>query len=107
MADIEPSVDARPALEEERATLRAHIEELGVATYDENFADSAQVAAEQGENRALVDTLKETLKDVEHALERLDAGTYGQCEGCGQPIGDDRLEAMPASRLCFSCASGH
>jgi DnaK suppressor protein len=33
----------------------------------------------------------------------MDAGTYGLCERCGQPIGDERLEALPAARLCMTC----
>jgi RNA polymerase-binding transcription factor DksA len=45
------------------------------------------------------------LTDVDDALAKLDNGTYGRCESCGGPIGDARLEAMPAARLCISCAS--
>ncbi|HEY2333252.1 MAG TPA: TraR/DksA C4-type zinc finger protein [Acidimicrobiales bacterium] len=106
MADTEPNLAARPQLEEERAQLRSQLEDLGVATYDENFADSGQVAAEQGENRALVKQLEETLDDVERALAKLDEGSYGICENCGAAIGEDRLEAMPATRFCITCASG-
>ena len=40
------------------------------------------------------------MTDVEHALRRLDDATYGTCEMCGGPIGDEHLEAMPAARLC-------
>jgi DnaK suppressor protein len=39
-------------------------------------------------------------------LGKLDAGTYGMCESCGEPIGDDRLEAMPAARFCMLHAAG-
>lgn len=106
MADTEPTVDTRPLLEKERDHLRSQLDELGVATYDENFADSGQVAAEQGENRALVNQLAETLEDVERALVKLDEGTYGTCENCGRQIGDARLEAMPSTPLCIDCASG-
>ena len=100
--------DPRAALEDERVHLRAQLADLGVdggIAYDENFADSGQVAAEQGENRALIGQLEETLIAVERALQKLDEGTYGQCEGCGKPIGEDRLEAMPATRFCIDCAS--
>src|SRR3954464_4718213 len=105
MADADDST-ARAALEEEREQLRHQLVEHGVdVAYDENFADSGQVAAEQGENRALIGQLEETLIAVERALQKLDEGTYGQCEGCGKPIGEDRLEAMPATRFCIDCAS--
>ena len=39
------------------------------------------------------------------ALERLASGTYGRCEECEGPISEARLEAMPAARLCITCAS--
>jgi RNA polymerase-binding transcription factor DksA len=41
------------------------------------------------------------LAEVEQALQRLEDGTYGRCEACGRPIGTDRLEAEPATRLCL------
>jgi RNA polymerase-binding transcription factor DksA len=41
------------------------------------------------------------LADVARALERLERGEYGTCEACGQPIGDARLAARPAARLCL------
>ena|SRR2546425_10027051 len=105
MADVDDST-ARAALEEEREQLRHQLSDLGVGiAYDENFADSGQVAAEQGESRALVSQLEDTLIAVERALHKLDEGTYGLCEGCGKPIGEARLEAMPATRFCIDCAS--
>ena len=70
MADAEETV-LRVALEEERDHLREQLADLGVdggIAYDENFADSGQVAAEQGESRALVGQLEETLTEVERAL---------------------------------------
>ena len=69
--------------------------------YDQNFADSSQVTAERGEVEALANSLKETLAEVEHALAKFEAGTYGQCESCGQPIAPARLEAKPGARFCI------
>jgi len=102
-------VDARARLAAERESLAAQLDAVTPATersgeYDENFADSAQVAAEQGESRALAGTLREQLDEVDAALDRLDKGTYGLCLRCGQPVGDDRLAAMPATRYCINCA---
>ena len=105
MADTEATITARQFLEEERATLQSQLDELGVLTYDENFADSGQVAAEQGENKALVNQLEETLRDVERALAKLDEGNYGICETCGATIGEARLEARPSTRFCIACAA--
>jgi len=47
--------------------------------------------------------LKEQLAELEHALHKLEEGTYGLCEGCGQPIDPARLEALPQAKLCMSC----
>ncbi|MEA3056992.1 MAG: hypothetical protein QOD30_2424 [Actinomycetota bacterium] len=95
----------RAALEAERADLTAQVEEHGGnVDFDENFADSGQVAAEQGEHRALLGRLQETLTDVDRALAKLDDGTYGKCEVCGEDIADARLEALPASRYCINHA---
>jgi RNA polymerase-binding transcription factor DksA len=104
------AVDYAELLEHERSDLRAQLAELGFGdagglTYDSNFADSSQVTAERGEAEALAGSLREQLAEVEGAIERLAHGTYGLCAGCGQPINPARLEAMPAARLCMSCAS--
>jgi RNA polymerase-binding transcription factor DksA len=97
----------RAQLTAERERLNDELTTLGIDrnSYDEGFADSGQVTAERGEVDALVGSLRETLVDIDAALDKLDAGTYGQCESCGQDIAEARLEAMPAARLCMACAS--
>jgi DnaK suppressor protein len=102
--------DLRASLEQERSDLRARLAEMGLLSggdlaFDQNFADSSQVTAERGEVEALAGNLRESLTDVEAALVKLDNGTFGVCEGCGQPIAHDRLEAKPAAKLCMECAS--
>ncbi|MER7535209.1 TraR/DksA C4-type zinc finger protein [Streptomyces sp. NPDC097704] len=49
---------------------------------------------------ALAANAREMLEQTEHALERLDAGTYGLCEVCGKPIGKARMQAFPRATLC-------
>jgi DnaK suppressor protein len=109
MASDAPSVDVRAQLEREREALRGELAELGFGdeglTYDANFADSSQVTAERGEAEALAASLRDALGEVEHALAKMDEGTYGLCESCGNPINPARLEAMPSTRLCIDCAS--
>ena len=51
---------------------------------------------------ALADNAREMLAQNEHALERLDTGTYGVCENCGKPIGKLRLQAAPRATLCLT-----
>jgi RNA polymerase-binding transcription factor DksA len=79
--------------------------EGGELEFDEGFADSGQVTAERGEVDALATSLLEGLHDVDDALAKLETGTYGTCESCGEPIGESRLEAMPSARVCMTCAS--
>ena len=105
------TVDYRALLEEERRDLQAKLGELGVGgdslIYDSNFTDSSQVTAERSEAETLVASLRETLEDVERAIGKLEEGTYGRCESCGNEINPVRLEAMPAARYCIDCASRH
>jgi DnaK suppressor protein len=91
----------------ERERVNGELRALGIdrSSYDEGFADSGQVTAERGEVDALVGSLRETLTDIDTALGKIEAGTYGLCESCGQEIAEARLEAMPAARLCMACAS--
>jgi RNA polymerase-binding transcription factor len=105
-ADVD--VDFAALLRTEQAVLQAQLNELGFGdegdtglNYDSNFADSSQVTAERGEAERLATELRDSLDEVDAALARLAAGTYGICEVCGKPIGLTRLEAMPAARLCI------
>jgi DnaK suppressor protein len=97
----------RAVLTAERERVCNELAAIGTdsSTSDSGFADSGQVTAERGEIDALVGSLRDTLSDVEDALAKIEAGTYGSCEQCSGPIGDARLEAMPAARLCMTCAS--
>lgn len=54
--------------------------------------------AEAGAARA-----HEAVADIEHALERIEKRTYGWCEGCGEAMPLERLEAIPSARLCVAC----
>lgn len=73
--------------------------------FDEGFADSGQVTAERGEVDAIAGSLTENLAEIEAALAKLEDGSYGRCEDCGNEIAVPRLEAMPSARFCITCAS--
>ena len=70
-------------------------------------ADSAEQAAELT-NLPVVSALEneamQELADIENAIHRLEAGTYGICTACGEAIGAQRLHARPASAECMDCA---
>jgi DnaK suppressor protein len=102
----------RERLESERGEIRRQLDDLGARRdaegienpdLNEGFADAGQAAAERASLLTLVRSLRDTLRDVEQALERMAAGTYGTCDNCGQPIADERLDALPAARLCLNC----
>jgi DnaK suppressor protein len=88
-------------LAEINSELRAEREgnkDEGMDTYD--------LASEERDreiNFILSDRERVKLKQIDDALERMDEGTYGVCESCGLEIAEERLEAMPFSRLCRDC----
>lgn len=108
---------ARELLEVERqqvlrrlAGLTGEFNEVVAASRDSNADDEhdpegATIAFERSQVAALVLQVQGHLAEVEAAIQRLVAGTYGVCERCGQPIAKARLEARPAARTCIGCAS--
>jgi len=70
----------------------------------QDFAEQA-VEMENSETMiALEEELREQEREVERALARLDKGAYGTCVTCGEEIAAERLQALPATGLCFDCA---
>jgi DnaK suppressor protein len=101
---------SRQRLLAEEATIRAELADLGFGEdgsvdvhFDEGFADAAQTTSERGKALALSDGMKQRLDDIHAAMHRLERGTYGKCESCGNDIAEERLEAIPVARLCISC----
>ena len=72
---------------------------------DEHDPEGATVAFEREQTAALLERAREQLAQLDDALERVEQGTYGICETCGNPIPAERLDAQPATRKCVSCAS--
>jgi DnaK suppressor protein len=72
---------------------------------DEHDPEGTTIAFERSQIGALVRQVRHHLAEVDAALARVEAGSYGVCERCGSPIGDARLEALPAARLCIGCAA--
>lgn len=101
----------RAQLTEERDHLLAQLAHMGRGPgteelkFDEGFADSGQVTAERGEVDALAGKLLANLAEIDDALVKIEAGTYGRCEDCGDSIPEARLEAMASARYCITCVS--
>lgn len=93
--------DALTAGADSRSEMRSTVEldQARTGRLSRMDALAAQAMAEAGERRAKIE-----LQRVEAALTRLDAGTYGDCAACGEPIEPARLEASPATPFCLACA---
>jgi DnaK suppressor protein len=101
----------RDELVRQREDLRREIEEHGAApdtdevTFegDAGFSDRSHSTEERSRVISVVRALRSNLHDVDRAIAKMDAGTYGTCERCGNPIGPERLEAIPWALLCIDC----
>jgi RNA polymerase-binding transcription factor DksA len=70
---------------------------------DEHDPEGATIAFERLQVGALVAQARDHLSEIGAALARLEAGRYGTCEVCHEPIPGGRLEALPAARTCVGC----
>ena len=98
----------RSVLEAEQARLLAMIAQMEIESddnlgYGNHMADDATEAFEQAKDLALLQNAERLLVQVRDALGRLDDGTYGKCENCGESIDPARLEALPYVTLCLRC----
>jgi RNA polymerase-binding protein DksA len=104
---------ARKELEVERDRLRAAIEsvnhtgslaeetgDLSIGK-DDHIADSATETFMRELDEGLEENAEHLLTEIEGALERIENGTYGTCVGCGKPIDEERLQAVPYATLCI------
>ena len=103
----------RFSLEQEGKRLIEELERLNVngGAKDErqkggffgNREEAADATTELERRIALETQERNSLAEVEHALRKINAGTYGICDNCGQPIESARLEALPQATQCMTC----
>ncbi|HLH45963.1 MAG TPA: TraR/DksA C4-type zinc finger protein [Acidimicrobiales bacterium] len=109
----------RQALLDERNTYLHQAEELkaeadalalehepGDVQFDEEGGEGGTANVDRELDLFLSGQARQAIEEIDRALEKIDAGTYGTCERCGQPIPEARLEALPHAALCVSCKSG-
>ena len=99
----------RASAEAEAATLARDLEALFAASRDSNADDEhdpegATIGFERAQLTALLAAARERIAELDDALRRVDAATYGVCERCGQPIAEERLAVRPFARYCMACA---
>ncbi len=89
-------------LEITEADLQGLLRDAGEGTGDDQADAGASIFGREYE-MSLAANSRDKLDQIEHALERLDDGSYGICESCGNPIGKIRLQAAPRATLCLAC----
>lgn len=77
--------------------------ELSSAAGDQHIADHASEMLDREVDESLGENAEVIVREIDDALSRIDAGTYGTCIRCGQPIPDERLAAVPYAVLCVAC----
>jgi RNA polymerase-binding protein DksA len=105
--------EVRAELDGQARTLRAEIDRAEAASESlkrdqstEGSGDEADAGSktfEREHEMSLSNNSRDLLVQVERALGRLDAGTYGRCEECGDAIPKARLQAFPRATLCVTC----
>jgi DnaK suppressor protein len=102
----------REELLSERADLAEQVQELDAEAdvnnwreggFDDDPADAGSASFERETAQSLSNHSRNLLTQIDDALRRMDAGTYGRCERCGEAIEPARLEALPYARLCLDC----
>jgi len=89
----------------------AGLEELpgdrGEISFGKRVGEGTAMAVDRLSQVAVHDKLQVTLADIDRALAKLDEGTYGTCDVCGEPIPEGRLEALPWATRCVKDAARH
>lgn len=80
--------------------------EPGDTQFDEESGEGGTANVDREHNLRLVSQAIAAIEEIDRALEKMEKGTYGLCEHCGNPIAEARLEALPFAALCVSCKSG-
>ena len=77
--------------------------ELSSAAGDQHIADHASEMVDREVDVSLEENAEQIVYEIDRAVARIDAGSYGRCERCGQEIPEERLDAVPYATLCVTC----
>lgn len=98
--------DAELRVESLKRRVDAVVESSSLTTDDdEHDPEGATIAFERAQLLTLLAQARADVDDLDRAAERLRNGTYHRCERCGQPIGEQRSAALPATRTCIRCTT--
>jgi DnaK suppressor protein len=102
-------LERREELERDLTHMEGELRDLSVDQEDErggvgnHFADDGSSLGEQERISTIGSNFREQIQMIDAAIERMDEGTYGICQRCGQPINEERLEALPFVAYCITC----
>jgi DnaK suppressor protein len=105
-------LDERSTYVESAAALKAQADSLalehepGDVQFDEEGGEGGTANVDREMDLHLSAQARATVLEIDRALAKIDDGTYGLCEQCGDPIPEPRLQALPHAALCVSCKSG-
>jgi DnaK suppressor protein len=86
---------------ENQGSISEELGELAEGGTDNHLGDTATAMYDRELDEGLEEGARDTLVEIDGALQRIEDGTYGICEVCAKPIGADRLSAIPWARLCI------
>jgi DnaK suppressor protein len=105
-AEVQVLLEARRRqLADELAELTKPPEAGSNLSFGKRIGEGTTEAVERISSTATARSIAAALAEVERALEKVDEGTYGRCDDCGEPISSERLEAMPSATLCVTCSA--
>jgi DnaK suppressor protein len=96
--------DRRRELEVELDRLTEPPAEGASVAFGKRVGDGTSEAVERLSTTAAARSIAASIADIDGALAKIEAGTYGTCDGCANLIGAPRLEALPAASLCITCS---
>ena len=105
-------LEERETYTRQATALRAEADQLaldrdpGDVQFDEESGQGDSMNVERERDLALSAQALASVEEIDRALEKLDLGTYGVCEKCGENIPKERLKALPHAALCVTCKSG-
>ena len=106
MDDARTALTAKLAeIDDQMGTLEKKPADQGSISFGKRIGEGTSMAVDRLTQVAVHDKLQVIRGDVVRAFEKLDEGTYGLCDVCGEPIGSKRLKAMPDVVNCVKCAS--
>ena len=88
--------------EETPGSLEDETEEI-VGNSDNHLGDTATATLDREIDYSLEENSEHVLRSIDGALQRIEDGTFGTCETCGEPISEERLEAIPYATQCIDC----